>query len=273
MLQRIGPRSLVIVPGDRSDVIRAIVGARASGADDGNGALGLVLTGGYRPDASVLDAIRAADLFATLVPEDTYEVASELHDLLVKTHAADAGKIAEIKALAVGVPVHRPRARGGRGGALRLTCAGRGDGRPSRRGGGHRSGGIRSGSGSQQRQREHARADQPDARARPRTARGSRAPRRPRRRRASRGSWPARRSPRTGPGRSRPGRPAPVRRRRHAADEHAAEAQPLERRDEHEDHGVGDERRQQRRAGRTPARRRRRAAPCHSARRCAGRRT
>ena len=28
MLQRIGPRSLVIVPGDRSDVIRAIVGAR-----------------------------------------------------------------------------------------------------------------------------------------------------------------------------------------------------------------------------------------------------
>ena len=99
MLQRIGPRSLVIVPGDRNDVIRAIVGARASGADDGLGALGLVLTGGYRPDASVLDAIRAADLFATLVPEDTYQVASELHDLLVKTHPADRGKIEEIKAL------------------------------------------------------------------------------------------------------------------------------------------------------------------------------
>ena len=40
-----------------------------------------------------------ADLFATLVPEDTYAVASEVHDLLVKTHPADAGKIAEIKAL------------------------------------------------------------------------------------------------------------------------------------------------------------------------------
>jgi BioD-like phosphotransacetylase family protein len=99
MLQRIGPRSLVIVPGDRDDVIRAIVGARADGSDDGDGALGLVLTGGYRPDEAVLDAIRAADLFATLVPEDTYQVASELHDLLVKTHPADAGKIAEIKAL------------------------------------------------------------------------------------------------------------------------------------------------------------------------------
>jgi hypothetical protein len=48
---------------------------------------------------TVLDAIRAADIFATLVPEDTYKVASELHDLLVKTHQSDAGKIAEIKAL------------------------------------------------------------------------------------------------------------------------------------------------------------------------------
>ena len=99
MLQRIGPRSLVIVPGDRSDVILTIVEAREDGSDGGEGALGLVLTGGYRPPVGVLEAIKAADLFATLVPEDTYKVASELHDLLVKTHPADAGKIAEIKAL------------------------------------------------------------------------------------------------------------------------------------------------------------------------------
>ena len=101
MLERIGPRSLVIVPGDRTDVIGAIVEDRlASGDDtDRDGALGLVLTGGYRPERAVLDAIRAADLFATLVPEDTYQVASELHDLLIKTHPADAGKIAEIKEL------------------------------------------------------------------------------------------------------------------------------------------------------------------------------
>jgi BioD-like phosphotransacetylase family protein len=99
MLQRIGPRSLVIVPGDRADVIGAIVGAHVDSDPDGTGALGLVLTGGYRPDRKVLDAIRLANLFATLVPEDTYVVASEIHDLLVKTHASDAGKIAEIKAL------------------------------------------------------------------------------------------------------------------------------------------------------------------------------
>jgi BioD-like phosphotransacetylase family protein len=99
MLQRIGPDALVIVPGDREDVIGAIVHARRVGAESGGDALGLVLTGGYRPRKAVLDAIRAADLFATIVPEDTYAVASEVHDLLVKTHAADRGKIEEIKAL------------------------------------------------------------------------------------------------------------------------------------------------------------------------------
>jgi BioD-like phosphotransacetylase family protein len=99
MLQRIGPRALVIMPGDRDDLIAAIVHAHRVGAAAGGDALGFVLTGGYRPRKAVLDAIRAADLFATIVPEDTYAVASEVHDLLVKTHIADRGKIEEIKAL------------------------------------------------------------------------------------------------------------------------------------------------------------------------------
>ena len=40
-----------------------------------------------------------AGIFAALVDEDTYTVASEVHDLLVKTHAADTEKIELIKAL------------------------------------------------------------------------------------------------------------------------------------------------------------------------------
>jgi BioD-like phosphotransacetylase family protein len=99
MLQRIGPAALVIVPGDREDVIRAIVEAHRPDPEAGGDALGLVLTGGYRPRKSVLEAIRSANLFATIVPEDTYKVASEIHDLLVKTHFTDLGKIEEIKAL------------------------------------------------------------------------------------------------------------------------------------------------------------------------------
>ena len=125
MLERVGPRTLVIVPGDREDVILTLttahlvgrarratpadvaelIGAAAAdgdvhGVDEHEGAaLGLVLTGGYRPRPAVIDAIRRADLFATLVAEDTYLVASEVHDLLVKTHAADREKIELIKAL------------------------------------------------------------------------------------------------------------------------------------------------------------------------------
>ena len=58
-----------------------------------------MLTGGYRPRKAVLEAIRRADLFATLVPDDTYTVASAVHDLLVKTHAADHEKVAMIMEL------------------------------------------------------------------------------------------------------------------------------------------------------------------------------
>ncbi len=117
MLERIGPKTLVIVPGDREDVILTLTTAHLMGSpraasvdeltrptlelDDGHAgaAIGLVLTGGYRPRKAVIEAIRRADLFATLVPHDTYTVASEVHDLLVKTHAADLEKIAVIKEL------------------------------------------------------------------------------------------------------------------------------------------------------------------------------
>jgi len=116
MLERVGPRTLVIVPGDREDVILTIATAHLMGPPSGGpairpggipteppepegAALGLVLTGGYRPRPAVLDAIRRADLFATLVESDTYSVASDVHDLLVKTHPSDTGKIQEIKDL------------------------------------------------------------------------------------------------------------------------------------------------------------------------------
>jgi hypothetical protein len=118
MLERVGPGTLVIVPGDREDVILTLTTAHLMGpagsADPGEfigiggrsdvvghegAAIGLVLTGGYRPRQAVIDAIRRADLFAALVGEDTYSVASEVHDLLVKTHPADVEKIELIKRL------------------------------------------------------------------------------------------------------------------------------------------------------------------------------
>ena len=59
----------------------------------------MVLTGGYEPRHEVMEAIQGSGMFAVFVEDDTYTVASEIHDLLVKTHGADTGKIALIKSL------------------------------------------------------------------------------------------------------------------------------------------------------------------------------
>ncbi len=126
VIDRIGPGSLLIVPGDREDVIHATIAAarrqrelsresrliarfrdRARfgrpGATPGQTELaGILFTGGYRPRPRELDAIRAAGMFAYLVEADTYAAASSVHDMLVKTHPSDRDKISEIRALVAG---------------------------------------------------------------------------------------------------------------------------------------------------------------------------
>ena len=58
--------------------------------------MGLVLTGGFRPGASMLADLRAASLFAYLVETDTYATAQAANAILVKTHPTDLEKIATI---------------------------------------------------------------------------------------------------------------------------------------------------------------------------------
>jgi BioD-like phosphotransacetylase family protein len=106
VLQHVVGRRIVIVAGDREDVIVAL--ARAHRAEVRRPAVirgeiepatvGFVLSG-YRPRPAVIDEIRRADLFACFLDEDTYMVASDVHDLLVKTHASDRGKIEMIKSI------------------------------------------------------------------------------------------------------------------------------------------------------------------------------
>jgi hypothetical protein len=99
---------LVIVPGDREDVIAAAAAtaasARVHAVENGlnprrAGIAGLVLTGGYRPSHFLVGEVRRSDLFCLLLDLETYEAASRVHDLLVKTHPADTEKIETIKEL------------------------------------------------------------------------------------------------------------------------------------------------------------------------------
>lgn len=91
------PGVLLITPGDREDIILAA--AAATGPAQTPQLAGIVLTGGLRPSASVLKVIRGANFPILLAKQDSYEVASKVHDLIVKTRPDDTEKISVIRDL------------------------------------------------------------------------------------------------------------------------------------------------------------------------------
>jgi BioD-like phosphotransacetylase family protein len=86
---------LLITPGDREDILLA-AGAMTSPQSEEKLA-GIVLTGGLRPSAGVLKALQAMPVAVMLAQADSYEVASSVHNLTVKTRPTDAAKISLIR--------------------------------------------------------------------------------------------------------------------------------------------------------------------------------
>ena len=89
-------RTLLITPGDRSDMLEVALAAHAGADAQPPRVTGLVLTGGFRPGPTALERLRAAGLFTYLVETDTYKTAQDVQDILVKTHPTDVDKIATI---------------------------------------------------------------------------------------------------------------------------------------------------------------------------------
>jgi len=85
---------LVITPGDRDDVIRA---ATVAAADPDQELSGIVLTENLRPDPAIIRIIEQAPFPVLLATEDSYEVASRVHNLIVKTRPGDTEKISVIR--------------------------------------------------------------------------------------------------------------------------------------------------------------------------------
>src|SRR5205814_4011565 len=76
------PGVLLITPGDREDlVLAAAAGSCAQNPQPSTPLAGIVLTGHLRPSAAVLKAISAMAFPVLLAAEDSYEVASKVHDL------------------------------------------------------------------------------------------------------------------------------------------------------------------------------------------------
>ena len=88
---------LLITPGDREDIILA---AAATESRQGSPVMaGIVLTGNIRPSGSVMSVIQSMTCPVLVAGEDSYEVASKVHDMTVKTRPADAEKIDLIRDL------------------------------------------------------------------------------------------------------------------------------------------------------------------------------
>jgi BioD-like phosphotransacetylase family protein len=88
---------LLITPGDREDIVLAA--CTSLDAENEEKMVGIVLTGNLRPSPGILKIIRAMPIPVLLAKQDSYEVASKVHDLTVKTRPKDAEKISIIRDL------------------------------------------------------------------------------------------------------------------------------------------------------------------------------
>jgi BioD-like phosphotransacetylase family protein len=82
---------LLITPGDREDILAA------AAASEIQKMAGIVLTGGLKPSNGLLRSLREMQIPVLLAQDDSYQVASKVHDLTVKTRPADAEKISLIR--------------------------------------------------------------------------------------------------------------------------------------------------------------------------------
>lgn len=95
-MHHFSPGALVITPGDREDILLA-AGASLNRSDLPGNLAGIILTDNVRPSMEVLRIIREMPYPVLLAEGDSYEVASRVHDLTVKTRPADTRKIEAIR--------------------------------------------------------------------------------------------------------------------------------------------------------------------------------
>ena len=89
--------ALLITPGGRDDIILSACTSLDAHPEDR--IAGVVLTGNVRPSGALLKIIQTMPVPVLLAPQDSYEVASIVHDLTVKTRPNDAEKISIIRDL------------------------------------------------------------------------------------------------------------------------------------------------------------------------------
>ena len=90
------PGALLICPADREDLLQAAVGLNNAGRVQ---IAGVILSDDIRPSASVQKLVHGFGCPVLLAPADSYQVASRVHDVTVKTRPDDTQKIRVIQEL------------------------------------------------------------------------------------------------------------------------------------------------------------------------------
>lgn len=92
-LEYFGEGTLLITPGSREDIILAALGGYVSEETKAYSVSGIILTGKTLPHKNILKLAKRTEIPLILVEEDTFTVASYVHDLIVKIRATDTEKI------------------------------------------------------------------------------------------------------------------------------------------------------------------------------------
>lgn len=95
IIDYLSPGTLIITPGDREDILLwAIASATISGA---RLISGIILTRDISPHPKILKMLSSTDIPVISVERDSYEVASSINEMTVKTEPQDLDKIPVIK--------------------------------------------------------------------------------------------------------------------------------------------------------------------------------
>lgn len=91
--------SLIITPGDREDIIKAVLEYCGNNSENGRRISGIILTGDMVPGVELVGSLDSVGIPVLVAKEDTYTVASAIHDLTIKIRPQDTEKINRIISL------------------------------------------------------------------------------------------------------------------------------------------------------------------------------
>ncbi|MGD9498227.1 MAG: phosphotransacetylase family protein [Armatimonadota bacterium] len=92
LLEQLRPGVLAIIPGDRDDLILAAISSEELSSETA-GTIGICITGGVKPHDTVMRLIERSQAPVIAIERGTYDVASEISDVVGKILPSDTEKI------------------------------------------------------------------------------------------------------------------------------------------------------------------------------------